>query len=190
MAKTMTAQGAADVLALKDTQPTLQGEVQLWFEDIQAQRLDQGTSAGPTTIDADQGRLETRHSWMPSAIACLGVKTSWAHITRVGLGESSREVGGEGAMAQRVFLTSRPCDAMRFAQAVRGHWGIEDALHGVLAVRLREDDGRMRQGHGAQNLVVLRQMALHLWRRASGHKRGIKARRKRAGWDRDYLFQV
>ena len=53
-----------------------------------------------------------------------------------------------------------------------------------------ETPPRIRQGHGAQNMAVLRHMALHLLRREVGHKRGIKARRKRAGWDRDYLFQV
>jgi hypothetical protein len=39
-------------------------------------------------------------------------------------------------------------------------------------------------------MAVLRHRALHLLRRESGHKRGIKARRKRAGWDRDSLLQV
>ena len=51
-------------------------------------------------------------------------------------------------------------------------------------------DGRIRQGNGAQNMAILRHMALNLLRREAGHKRGIKARRKRAGWDRDYLLQV
>jgi predicted transposase YbfD/YdcC len=79
---------------------------------------------------------------------------------------------------------------MRFAQAVREHWGVANVLQWVLDVSFRADDCRIRQGHGAQNLAILRHMALHLLRRESGHKRGIKARRKRAGWDRDYLFQV
>jgi predicted transposase YbfD/YdcC len=37
-------------------------------------------------------------------------------------------------MEQRFFLTSLPCDAMRFAQAVREHWGVENALQWVLDV--------------------------------------------------------
>jgi predicted transposase YbfD/YdcC len=87
-------------------------------------------------------------------------------------------------------LTSLPSDAVRFGQAVREHWGVENALHWVLDVSFREDDCRIRQGHDAQNLAVLRHMALNLLQREVGHKRGIQARRKRAGWDRDYLFQV
>ena len=68
--------------------------------------------------------------------------------------------------------------------------GRVSALPWVLDVSFREDDCRIRQGHGAQNMAVLRHMALNLLRREVGHKRGIKARRKRAGWDRDYLLQV
>jgi predicted transposase YbfD/YdcC len=190
IAQTITEQGAEYVLALKDNHPTLHEEVQLLFEDIKAERLDDITSVRHTTIDADHGRLETRRYWITSDIECLGVKGSWTNITSVGLVESQREVGGVVSIEQRYFLTSLPCDAVRFAQAVRQHWGVENALHWVLDVSFREDDCRIRQGHGAQNLAVLRQMALNLLRRESGHKRGIKARRKRAGWDRDYLFQV
>jgi hypothetical protein len=43
---------------------------------------------------------------------------------------------------------------------------------------------------GAQTFAVLRHIALNLLRREPHHKRGIKARRKLAGWDRDYLVQV
>jgi predicted transposase YbfD/YdcC len=118
------------------------------------------------------------------------VKGSWTKIASVGLVESHREVRGEVSIEQRFFLTSLPCDAVRFAQAVREHWGVDNALHWRLDVSFREDDCRIRQGHGAQNMAVLRHRALNLLRRESDHKRGIKARRKRAGWDRDYLLQV
>jgi predicted transposase YbfD/YdcC len=190
MAQTITEQGADYVLALKDNHPTLHGAVQLLFEDIKAARLDHVTSEPHTTIDADHGRLETRHSWITSDSECFGVKGSWANIASVGLVESQREVGGEVSSEQRFFLTSLPCEVIRFAQAVREHWSVETGLHGVLAVSFREDDCRIRQGQGAQNMAVLRHLALHLLRREPGHKRGVKARRKRAGWDRDYLFQV
>ena len=91
---------------------------------------------------------------------------------------------------RRYFLTSLGCDAARFAQAVRQHWGIENSLHWVLDVSFREDDCRIRQDAGAQTMSVLRHIALNLIRRESSHKRGVKARRKRAVWDHSYLLQV
>jgi hypothetical protein len=70
------------------------------------------------------------------------------------------------------------------------YWGIENGLHWVLDVSFDEDACRIRKDRGAQTFSVLRHIALNLLRRESQHKRGIKARRKRAGWDRDYLLQV
>src|SRR5215475_2820803 len=93
IAKTIAEQGAEYVLALKDNHPTLHGEVQLFFEDVKADRLDHSTAERHTTIDADPGRLETRHYWITSDIECLGVRGSWANIARVGLVEAHREVG-------------------------------------------------------------------------------------------------
>jgi predicted transposase YbfD/YdcC len=177
-------------LALKDNHPTLHGEVQLLWDDVKAQQFDHITFEPHTTVDAEHGWLETRDDWITSDIECLGVQGSWATIPSVGLVESHRDVGGEVSLGQRLFLTSLPCDAVRFAQAVRGHWGGENALHWVLDVSLREDDCRIRQGYGAQNMAILRHRALNRLRRASSHKRGLKARRKRAGWDRDDLLQV
>jgi predicted transposase YbfD/YdcC len=118
------------------------------------------------------------------------VQGSWAHITRLGLVESHRDRGGAVSLEQRFFLTALPGEAVRCAHAVRAHWGVAHALHGVLEVSWRADDWRIRQGYGAQHRAGRRHMALHLWRRESGQTRGIKARRKRAGWDRDYLLQV
>jgi predicted transposase YbfD/YdcC len=79
---------------------------------------------------------------------------------------------------------------VRFAQAVRQPWGIEHSLHWVLDVSFDEDACRIRKDQGAQTFAVLRHIAFNLLRREPHHQRGIKARRKRAGWDRDYLLQV
>jgi len=70
MARTMIAQGADDVLALKDNQPTLHEEGPLFFAAVKAQRLAQVTSAHHQTIDAAHGRVETRDYWLTAAIEC------------------------------------------------------------------------------------------------------------------------
>lgn len=190
IARGIVEQGADYVLALKDNQATLHGEVKLLF--------DVGTTTGLAdiqfdhyrSVDADHGRIETRHYWLTRDIECLGVKGSWANIASVGMVESQVELGDSVSCERRYFLTSLACDAGRFAQAVRQHWGIENSLHWVLDVSFREDDCRIRRDAGAQTMSVLRHIALNLIRRESRHKRGMKARRKRAGWDRRYLLQI
>ena len=104
--------------------------------------------------------------------------------------EARRERGDEVERETRYFLPSLPCDGVRFAHAVREHWGIENSLPWVLDVSFNEEACRIRKDTGAQTFSVLRHIAVNLLRRESSHKRGIKARRKRAGWERDYLLQV
>ena len=101
-------------------------------------------------MDGDHGRIETRRYWITAAIESLGAKASWAKLQSIGMVESCREVGEKVQIATRYFLTSLPAQGVRFSQAVRQHWGIENALHWVLDVSLHEDACRMRKDKGAQ----------------------------------------
>jgi len=190
MAHTIIQQAADYVLALKDHHPTLYEDVTLFLQDAKAHNRGQVAYQGEETVDADHGRVEIRTYWITSDIAWLGAKASWPSLHSIGRGESRREVGDHVTEETRYSWTSLPCDAMQCAKAVREHWGIENSLHWVLDVSFREDDCRIRKEKGAQNFAVLRHIALKLLQRESDHKRGIKARRKRAGWDRQYLILV
>ncbi len=72
---------------------------------------------------------------------------------------------------------------------MRGHWGIENRLHWVLDVTFKEDQSRLRKGHGARNMAVVRHFAINLVR-AAKDKKSIKLRRKVAGWNVDYLASI
>ena len=62
-------------------------------------------------------------------------------------------------------------------------------LYWTLDVTFNEDQSRLRAGHGARNMAVVRHFALNLVRQAAD-KRSIKRRRKRASWDPQYLLQI
>lgn len=87
-------------------------------------------------------------------------------------------------------MSSLPGDARAIAAAVRGHWGIENRLHWVLDVAFREDESRVRVGHAAENLAVLRHIALNLLRHERSANIGVKAKRLKAAWDEGYLLAV
>lgn len=87
-------------------------------------------------------------------------------------------------------MSSLECDAPRLQKAVRAHWGIENSLHWVLDVSFDEDGCRIRKDHAARNMATLRRLALNLLRKDTQHKRGLKTRRHRAGWDDNYLLRI
>jgi predicted transposase YbfD/YdcC len=47
----------------------------------------------------------------------------------------------------------------------RGHWGIENGLHGVRDGTLREDASRIRKGAAAQVMAILRNIVVFLFHR-------------------------
>jgi predicted transposase YbfD/YdcC len=190
IAKVITEQGADYVLALKKNHSTLYEDVKLFLDDAQANGFADMDHDYRETVDGDHGRIETRRYWITADIDWLGAKASWANLQSLGLVEWRREIGEKVEIQRRYYLVSLPADGVRFSAAVRQHWGVENGLHWVLDVSFDEDACRIRKDKGAQTFSVLRHIALNLLKRESQHKRGIKARRKRAGWDRDYLLQV
>ncbi|HSX80825.1 MAG TPA: ISAs1 family transposase [Candidatus Saccharimonadia bacterium] len=190
IAKVITDREADYVLALKENHPTLSGDVTRFFDEAKATAFADIAHAYHETVDGDHGRIETRRYWITSDIEWLGAKASWAKLHSIGMVESCREVGETVQVETRYFLTSLPAQGVRFAQAVRQHWGIENSLHWVLDVSFNEDACRIRKDKGAQIFSMLRHIAINLLRQERRHKRGMKARRKRAGWDRDYLLHV
>jgi predicted transposase YbfD/YdcC len=192
IADAIKAAGADYLLAVKANQPTLRAEVEAAFAAAPS-----GTLETDTDLDKGHGRLERRVvslirevDWLegdrrfPGEIrlpepACL-VRVE-AHTERGRTREPQTET--------RYYITSAKLSAAKAAQAIRGHWGIENRLHWVLDVVFRDDQSRLRKGHGAQNMALVRRFALNLVRSAAD-KRSIKLRRKIAGWAPDYLEQL
>ena len=79
--------------------------------------------------------------------------------------------------------------AAMFGRVVRGHWGIENRLHWVLDVVFREDLARLRSGNAPANMAIVRHTALNLLS-AARPTTSFKNRRKKAGWNVDYLETV
>lgn len=66
-------------------------------------------------------------------------------------------------------------DAQRLNRVIRTHWEIENRVHGVLDVAMGEDVNRTRKGASAQNLALIRKLALNLWRQEPSVTVGIAA---------------
>lgn len=60
----------------------------------------------------------------------------------------------------------------------------------MLDVTFREDDSRIRTERAAQNMTILRHMALNLIKQEHSTRRSVRGKCLKAGWDEHYLTQV
>ena len=114
----------------------------------------------------------------------------WADLKAIGIAISNTHRDGKECNEVRYYILSKYLAARRFAEAVRGHWGIENRLHWQLDVTFQEDQCRIRKGHADANFSILRRTALSLLKNETTLKVGIKNKRLTAGWDESYLEQV
>lgn len=146
------------------------------------------------TVNKGHGRIEIRECWStsdPDYLRYIDERLAdWKDLQSIAMVQAERRIGEERTVKRRYFISSLESNAQQLLQAVRTHWEIENKVHWVLDIAFREDDCRVRKGNGAQNFVVLRHIALNLLRRETTAKCSLKAKRKKAGWDNDYLLKV
>lgn len=106
------------------------------------------------------------------------------------MGQAERWEGPKHTKKRRYYISSLTGDAAQSLAAVRGPWNIENQVHWVLDIAFREDECRVRKGHGAQNGAILRHIALNLLKQEKTAKCGIKNKRLKAGWDDSYLLKI
>ena len=178
------------LLAVKDNQPTLHTDIKSYFETAPSKEVERFE-----TLGKDHGRLEVRSHTVSHVVDWISSERSYPgaprfpKLTSIAMVESRIERGDKIETERRSYISSRALSAEAFAGAVRSHWAIENNLHWTLDMTFQEDQSRLRAGHGAKNMAVVRHFALNLVRQA-GDKRSIKRRRKRACWDPKYLLQI
>jgi predicted transposase YbfD/YdcC len=109
----------------------------------------------------------------------------------IGMIISERLIGEQKSVDTSYFIYSQKgATAAQLLAARRSHWGIENKLHWVLDTVMREDESRARTGHGAENLNVLRHLALNLVKKETTMKGSMRTKLKMCAWDHNYLLKV
>jgi predicted transposase YbfD/YdcC len=186
------------VLALKGNHETVHEEVKSFLDETVTEKNSQPVRPSPAaaqlavleTVEKDHGRRETRRYYQSAALAWFADRAQWEGLQSVGMVEAIREVGAQRTVERRYYLSSLPLGVATFARAVRGHWGVENKLHWVLDVQMREDQSRARAGYAAENLATLRRLALNLLKREKTKRRGIRGKQLNASWDHAYLLRL
>ena len=111
-------------------------------------------------------------------------------------GDASASVviqGEQRTVERRYFLSSLPPDAKLHGTVVRSHWAIENTLHWTLDMTFGEDQSRVRDRQAAENMAMVRHMALNMLQSAKKRYKkdmSINRLRKKAGWGANTLHTI
>lgn len=108
---------------------------------------------------------------------------SWVH----------NKAQGKEYQERRLYISSLEMDASRAAEAVRGHWSVENSLHWVLDVCLGEDSSTKRSGNSAVNFSIFRKLGLNklrAWTPKKGKKMSTKRKQNKCMVNTENLEDV
>jgi predicted transposase YbfD/YdcC len=181
--------GGIAIIAVKKNQPTLYAAIESHFEEQLKRDFEDLDYRYHETQENGHGRVDHRAYYQTRVPKDFGPSSEWPWIKAIGYtirhtvqkdGTESREV--------RYYLLTRSVSGKRFAEAVRGHWGIE-SMHWVLDVTFREDDHRTRERVMANNLSWLRRIAVSLLKRHPAED-SIRGKMLCCGYSTDFLEEV
>ena len=177
------------VFGLKGNQGSLREDVEVFVAEQKARNFADTTISQATTIDADNGRIETRITTVIHDVEWIQKRHGWPGLNAVAMVESTRETAGVIEQDTRFYITSLVMLAHLLGPVIRSHWAIENSLHWVMDMVFRDDESRVRTDHAPANFTTIKHMACNLLRRPSG-KDSLRVRRKVAGWDDDFLASL
>jgi predicted transposase YbfD/YdcC len=179
------------VIAVKKNQPSLYEQIeQLFKHAIKTDGKDLNMSAF-SSKEMNRGREEIRNYLMISDIAKqIDPLQKWQNLTSIGMVESVRVVNEKTSVKTRYFISSLDNNAQKIAEAIRGHWSIENSLHWVLDVSFEEDSSRIRKDNAPANFAVLRHIAVNIIGQNKSRKLSVRSKRFLASLDEDYSIEL
>ena len=182
--------GADYLLQVKGNQPRLQEDIAAVFDTFVGSDMTTACHDQHETTEKGHGREEERSIWVFTQVDEIRDKDLWEDLKSLIVVWRSRKVGEKQSGELSYYISSRLAGAKEFAEATRGHWGIENGCHWVLDVAFREDLCRVREGNAATNFAIVRRMALAMLKKVKGAKGGVGTRRLTAAWDTTFLERV
>ncbi len=151
------------VLGLKGNQSKLHDAVEDFFVTAKANHFGDVKHDYEEELDKGHGRLETRRYWVSDVLQSLPDTHKWKGLKSIGMVERECLEADVKSIERHYFINSIPADAKRFANAVRGDWGVENPLHWRLDVVFGDDASRIRKGNAAAIMTSVRHLCMNLF---------------------------
>lgn len=192
IAQTIRDEKADYILRVKDNQSTLKQDLVDWFAYGDSQHFAGMDMDFHQSTDKTSGRIEIRRCWVvhdPVAFEHIRYYDGWADLNSIIRIQRERREGTRVSHDTAYYISSLTSSAAHLLDATQHHWAIENSFHWVLDVTFAEDLSRIRTGESAENMAVLRTLALNLLKRDTSIS-SLKQKRFRAAMDNDFLLRL
>jgi predicted transposase YbfD/YdcC len=189
IAETIIHNKANYVLHVKENQHELKTEIESAFKFLEM-RPDLTHWDSGVQEESGHGRLETRQYISIPVLEHANIHPDWTGIQSATKVIRTRTIQDQVSHEICYFISSHPYHSPTIKKAIRAHWRVENNLHWQLDVSFNEDHSRARMKNEAQNLALLRRISMTYLKKDTQSKVGIKCKRKKAGWDDQYLLDI
>lgn len=178
------------ILALKGNQSKLNDEIENFFNQLKKYG-DEGIDYHSfCSEETGHGRIEKRKVFVSKNLDFLPQKNDWANLQTAICIHCEKIIDNKKVEEDRYYISSLPPEPKNIGDFIRNHWGIENKVHWILDVAFREDDQKAKTGNIPENFSLLRRISLNYLKQDKKTKAGIKIKRKKAGWDNNYLLRI
>ncbi len=142
--------GGDYTLCIKGNHKNLREEIKAYFHKMK--REHEELMAVHEDTDSGHGRVEKRVCRQLRVSEWITEAEQWEGIQTVIELERERHFPNKRSQHEtQYYISSKVVDAKAAADAIRGHWEVENKAHWVLDVTFKEDDSRIRKDDGAEN---------------------------------------
>ena len=179
---------------LKGNQGTLFAEADNTFSDEVRKELKKSTGCYYETSEKSHGQIEIRRYYIKKAIYCINGVVEWQNLRNFICYEkyTCNTITNIEKTEIRYYITSLN-DIEVCAEAIRGHWSIENNLHWHLDFSFDEDDNSTLDKNAFNNYSLMNKIALSLCKLAKPLMKNssIQRIRKKIGWNiEEYLSLI
>lgn len=185
---TITNKKADYVLQLKENQPTMHQEAEQYMKAAIEDQQNDPDLGCVITVEKGHGRIEKRTYYLLTDSYLVGLYPQWQGLHGIGMMKSEVTINETTTSETHLYITSLT-DVNTFAKSARNHWGVESSLHWCLDMTFHEDHSRIRKDHSAENMAVIRHIALAVLKNMHD-KMSVARRRRHCSYDDDYLASV
>ena len=151
----VVAEGGDYLFVVKENQPTLHDEIEMFFQNEE--------SESHSRTEKNGGRIEKRTAYVSTDIDWLTGKKDWKNLTTIGAIHTEFIKGENRSSEWHYYISSRKLNPQELLKHARLEWAVE-SMHWLLDVHFSEDKTKVWDMNVQQNLNIMRKIALNLAR--------------------------